>query len=200
MFKVYFDIGLQHIADLNAYDHILFVVVLAAVYKLVQWKQILVLVTAFTIGHSITLALSALDILTINSSLIEFLIPVTIFLTAVYNLFYLKDDEGKISLDISFYKSVSFKYLIALFFGLIHGMGFSNYFKALLGQEANITLPLFAFNIGIEAGQLIIVAVMLVAATIAMQVLKLKQMYWNWLVSGIAALLSCKMMYETWPW
>ncbi|MEZ5003263.1 MAG: HupE/UreJ family protein [Chitinophagales bacterium] len=198
MFKVYFEIGLKHIADLAAYDHILFIVALCAVYKLSEWKKILILVTAFTIGHSITLAMSALNMITINSSLIEFLIPVTIFLTALYNIVFIR--ESKIIRVHSLSKIVSVKYFIALFFGLIHGMGFSNYFKALLGQEANITFPLFAFNVGIEIGQLLIVAVMLVISILTMTVFKLPQKYWNWTVSGIALLMSIRMMVNTWAW
>ncbi|MCB0501297.1 MAG: HupE/UreJ family protein [Bacteroidetes bacterium] len=198
MFKVYFEIGLKHIADLAAYDHILFIVALCAVYKLSEWKKILILVTAFTIGHSITLAMSALNMITINSSLIEFLIPVTIFLTALYNIVFIR--ESKIIRVHSLSKAVSVKYFIALFFGLIHGMGFSNYFKALLGQEANITFPLFAFNVGIEIGQLLIVAVMLVISILMMTVFKLPQKIWNWTVSGIALLMSIRMMVNTWAW
>ncbi len=198
MFKVYFEIGLKHIADLTAYDHILFIVALCSVYKLKEWRQILVLVTAFTIGHSITLALSALSIITINSALIEFLIPVTILLTALYNLLFISGNDSLKSKKLP--SSVSIKYAIALFFGLIHGMGFSNYFKALLGQEANITLPLFAFNVGIEAGQLIIVGVMLIFSIFTMEILKLKRQYWNYAISGIAGIIALKMMVETWPW
>lgn len=194
MFEVYFKIGLKHIADLAAYDHILFIIALCAVYRLKQWKSILILVTAFTIGHSVTLALSALNIVKVNSAVIEFLIPVTIVLTALYNVIFDANQKIKPSL-----KQLNFKYLIALFFGLIHGMGFSNYFKALLGQEANITLPLFAFNIGIEAGQLIIVAVMLVIAIIAMEIFKASQKAWNLFVSGAAFGISFIMMIETWP-
>lgn len=198
MFKVYFEVGLRHIADLAAYDHILFIIALCAVYKLSEWRKILILVTAFTIGHSITLALSALHIITINSAVIEFLIPVTILLTALYNLVFIR--ESKIIRVQSLSRAVSVKYFIALFFGLIHGMGFSNYFKALLGAEANITFPLFAFNVGIEMGQLLIVAVMLACSILMMSVFKLKQIYWNWAVSGVAAIVAIKMMVETWPW
>lgn len=199
MFNVYFQLGWRHIADLNAYDHILFIVALCAIYKLMEWKQILVLVTAFTVGHSITLAMVALDVITINSSVIEFLIPVTIFLTALYNIIFVKFDDKGDKQEQSLASAVRVKYLIALFFGLIHGMGFSNYFRSLLGQEANITLPLFAFNVGLEAGQLLIVAVLLAISALAMNVLKVKQKYWNYAVSGFVALLSIRMMIDTFP-
>jgi hypothetical protein len=193
MFEVYFKIGLKHIADLAAYDHILFIIALCAVYRIAQWKSILILVTAFTIGHSITLALSALNIVTMDSGIIEFLIPVTIVLTALYNIFF--DSSKKVKASAN----VNFKYFIALFFGLIHGMGFSNYFKALLGSEANITIPLLAFNIGVEAGQLIIVGVLLAVGILIMEVFKVAQKSWNLFISGAAFGIAFTMMIDTWP-
>lgn len=192
MFQVYFQVGLKHIADITAYDHILFIIALCAAYRWREWRQILILVTAFTIGHSITLALSALDVIKVNSAVIEFLIPVTIFATAVYNVVWFRyDHSGRL---------ISFKYALALFFGLIHGMGFSNYFKSLLGKETNITLPLFAFNIGIEIGQLVIVGFILIASGIAMEVFKARQRDWNLFISGGAAGIALTLMLETWPW
>jgi hypothetical protein len=193
MFKVYFEIGLKHIADLAAYDHILFIIALCAVYRISQWKSILILVTAFTIGHSVTLALSALNIVTMDSGLIEFLIPVTIVLTALYNVIF----DGKKKAKANWF--ANFKYWIALFFGLIHGMGFSNYFKALLGSEANITLPLLAFNIGVEVGQLIIVGVLLAVGILILEVFKVAQKSWNLFISGAAFGIAFTMMIDTWP-
>jgi hypothetical protein len=193
MFKVYFEIGLKHIADLAAYDHILFIIALCAVYRISQWKSILILVTAFTIGHSVTLALSALNIVTMDSGLIEFLIPVTIVLTALYNVIF----DGKKKAKANWF--TNFKYWIALFFGLIHGMGFSNYFKALLGSEANITLPLLAFNIGVEVGQLIIVGVLLAVGILILEVFKVAQKSWNLFISGAAFGIAFTMMIDTWP-
>lgn len=195
MFNTYFQIGLQHIADITAYDHILFIVALCAMYRLFQWKTVLILVTAFTIGHSITLALAALDIVAVNSAVIEFLIPLTIFITAIYNVTY-GGNENSSSNAVRFDR---FKYMIALSFGLIHGMGFSNYFKSLLGREANITMPLFAFNVGIEIGQIIIVAFILAASFLFMEILKTSQKSWNTFVSGAAAGIAVILMMETWP-
>lgn len=192
MFPVYFQIGLKHIADLAAYDHILFIIALCAVYRLREWRQILILVTAFTVGHSITLAMAALDVIRVNTAVVEFLIPLTIFATAIYNVAWYKyDHSGRL---------VNFKYFMALFFGLIHGMGFSNFFKGLLGREADIVLPLFAFNVGIEAGQLIIVGFILVASGIALEVFNARQREWNLFVSGGAAGIAATLMLETWPW
>lgn len=192
MFPVYFQIGLKHIADLAAYDHILFIIALCAVYRLREWRQILILVTAFTVGHSITLAMAALDVIRVNTAVVEFLIPLTIFATAIYNVAWYKyDHSGRL---------VNFKYFIALFFGLIHGMGFSNFFKGLLGREADIVLPLFAFNVGIEAGQLIIVGFILAASGVALEVFNARQREWNLFVSGGAAGIAATLMLETWPW
>jgi len=192
MFHVYFNVGLKHIADLAGYDHILFIIALCAVYRIREWKQILILVTAFTIGHSVTLALSALNIIKVNGDVIEFLIPLTIFATALYNvLYYKRDHSGRL---------FNFKYLMALFFGLIHGMGFSNYFKGLLGKATNITIPLFAFNVGIEIGQLIIVLFILLGSFIFLDLLKAKHRDWNLFISGGAAGIAITIMMETWPW
>ncbi|MEM9887496.1 MAG: HupE/UreJ family protein [Bacteroidota bacterium] len=176
-FQTYLQLGFEHILDLEGYDHILFIVALCAIYKVEQWKKILVLVTAFTIGHSITLALAALDIVRFSPSIIEFLIPVTILLTALYNVFKTNHNQHK----------AIFNYLLALLFGLIHGLGFSNFFKALLGQEESIVKPLFAFNIGVELGQLIIVGIIMFVAFLVMNVFRAKQRDWVIFISGAAA-------------
>jgi hypothetical protein len=146
-FFLYFELGWQHICDWRGYDHILFVTVLCGTYLLADWRKVLVLVTAFTIGHSITLALSVLNIIHINTSLIEFLIPVTIVITSLINI--LNKQRSNTTIRLS--------YFLALFFGLIHGMGFSNYLKSLLGATSNVTTELFAFNVGLEFGQVLIV-------------------------------------------
>jgi len=153
MFSMYLNLGIEHITDLNGYDHILFLMALSAVYLLTDWKKVLILVTAFTIGHSLTLALATLKIITVPVDLIEFLIPVTIFISAFSDFFYKKKINEK--------KIHHFKYSLAMFFGLIHGMGFSNYLISLLGSESNIVMPLFAFNLGLELGQIIIIIVYL---------------------------------------
>lgn len=180
MFPVYLQLGFEHIADIKAYDHMLFLIALCAVYTPGEWKRVLVLVTAFTIGHSITLALSALNIVYIPSTLIEVLIPVTIFLTAIKNLFLKKRNER--TWDIA--------YLLPLFFGLIHGLGFASYFKSLLGQEANVVLPLFAFNVGVEIGQICIVGLILLIHFLAIKGFRISPVLWNRGVSVLVALIS----------
>ena len=156
-FGLYLRLGLEHILDLGAYDHILFVIALAAVYSLKEWKHMLVLVTAFTTGHSITLALATLGILVFNGSLIETLIPITILITAALNVFERLSKDPSSALQ----RDWKIKYGLALFFGLIHGLGFSYYLRAILGGESSIVLPLFSFNVGLELGQLVILVITL---------------------------------------
>lgn len=187
MFRTYLQLGFDHILDLAAYDHILFVVALCAVYQVHEWRRILILVTAFTIGHSVTLALSALNVVVFNAGVIEFLIPVTILVTALYNVWNRNKSKSMISVS----------YMMAMFFGFIHGLGFSNYFKALLGMEESILLPLFAFNIGVELGQIIIVAITMVLAYIFMNRIKVPQREWTLFVSGAAAGVALNLILES---
>ena len=181
-FELYFKLGLEHIADIKAYDHMVFLLALCALYQLKSWRKVAVLATAFTIGHSLTLALTSLDLISISSDLVETLIPITIIITAIFNLINPSENlESK-----TFGKAMWRYYAIALGFGLIHGMGFSSYFSSLLGGEESIIYPLFAFNLGIEVGQLIIVLGILLIGYVVMNVLKMKQINWIHLVSGIA--------------
>ncbi len=153
MFKTYLELGTTHILDLAGLDHLLFLVALVITYSIAQWRAVLILATAFTLGHSITLALASLDIIKVNSQWVEMLIAASIAYTAAYNLFRPENSTG----------SNRLKYGSALLFGLIHGMGFSNYFKAILGKD-DLLFPLFAFNIGVELAQvLIVLAVLLVS-------------------------------------
>jgi hypothetical protein len=190
MFSTYLNLGFDHILDLNGYDHILFVVVLCAIYKVLEWRKVLILVTAFTIGHSITLALSALDLVTVNADLIEFLIPLTILITALYNVIGKRKQGQRINTN----------YFMALFFGFIHGLGFSNYFKALLGKEESIVAPLLAFNIGVELGQIIIVLFSMLAGYLFMNLLKVKQREWVLFISGAAAGISYILLMDAKFW
>ncbi len=182
-FSTYFTLGLDHITDPKGYDHIVFIIALCAIYRLSEWRKVAVLVTAFTVGHSITLALAALQIVTPQYSIVEKLIPLTILATAVYNVWKNKTSDMA---EPTFSKSLNINYLFALFFGLIHGLGFSNYFRELLGTESDILAPLFAFNIGIEAGQLSIVAVILCVSFFAFNILKISQQSWTQFISGAA--------------
>ncbi|MEQ8686296.1 MAG: HupE/UreJ family protein [Imperialibacter sp.] len=191
-FSLFFGLGLEHILDVNGYDHILFVIALCAIYSAQQWKNVLVLVTAFTLGHSLTLALSTLDIIKVDSGLVEFLIPITIFVTAAANI-YKKDAEvGS--------KSVKLNYWFAAFFGLIHGMGFSNYLKSLLGKDESIVTQLLAFNLGLEVGQIVIVLVVMVAAFLFMTLGSVKKRDWILVISSAVAGISLTMIIESKFW
>jgi hypothetical protein len=185
---MYFELGLQHILDINGYDHILFVLALCATYQVKEWKKIVILVTAFTIGHSLTLALAALDVVSFDPMIIEILIPVTIILTGLVNIF-LKPNSADTNL-------LRVKYFITFIFGLIHGFGFSNYFRALLSKAAAVVKPLFFFNVGVEVGQLIIVAIAILLSYFFINKLKVNAKYWNFGLSGVAILVALKLLFE----
>lgn len=191
LFKLYFTLGLHHIADLKAYDHILFILILCAVYKLNEWKKVLILVTAFTIGHSLTLVLATLDLMKVDGDLIEFLIALTIFITAMVNVIQRKQKVSKLQHYL--------KYGAALFFGLIHGLGFSNYLRSLLGAEKGLVLPLFSFNVGIEAGQIIIVVLIMLLTKLVVDLLKIPAREWHLLLSGAGLGISLVLMAERLP-
>lgn len=173
-FSTFFQSGWHHIIDINAYDHLLFVMTLCAAFKLRQWKQILVIITAFTIGHSVTLVLSALGYIPENTSIVDLLVPITIMITAISNIGNY-EKQGRFS-------NRNIKYLIALGFGLIHGLAFASNFKIMM-FNSNILLPLFAFNIGIEIGQLMIVCLFM-AMLYAYTYFKGEHLKWNVFVSG----------------
>ena len=187
----YLELGFRHISDLAGYDHILFLLVLCAIYQLHQWRTLLVLVTAFTVGHSITLALTSFSVISIKSEVIEFLIPMTIIATAIHNLFIRSTSE------ISGHTR---SYWMALFFGFIHGMGFANYFRALLMDESSILIPLLGFNLGIELGQLLFVLLVLGVAYVVTNWLKMPQRDWNIFVSGGGFSLALVLAIENRFW
>jgi len=188
-FSLYFGLGKDHILDyVNGYDHILFVLALFAVYLIRDWKKILILVTAFTIGHSITLALATLKIVTVNAQLIEFLIPLTIFITSVSNLFKREGLTGE--------KGFQINYLFAVFFGLIHGLGFSNYLRAILGKDQSILSQLLAFNLGLEFGQIIVVAIFLTFAFLLVDFLKVNRRDWKMVLSSAIAGIALILMKD----
>ena len=188
-FELYFQLGVNHILDMSGFDHILFVVVLCSLYPPGHWKKILFLVTAFTIGHSVTLAFATLNLIKINASLVEFLIPLTIALTAISNILRPQIKNG-----------LQLNCLFAFFFGLIHGLGFSNYLKALLGNEVSILNPLFAFNIGLEVGQLVILASSLMFSILLFIWFKVKQRDWTMVISSIVLGMALMMMVDTKFW
>lgn len=191
-FRVYFDLGKEHILDYaNGYDHILFVIALSSLYLFRDWKRVLILVTAFTIGHSITLALATLNVISVKTELIEFLIPLTIFVTAASNLF---KDESSLSGG-----NIQINYIYAGLFGLIHGLGFSSYLRSILGRDERIFTQLLAFNLGLELGQIIIVAAFLSIAFILVDLINVNRRDWKLVISsavmGIALILMKEKAY-----
>ena len=189
-FELYFKLGLQHILDLQGFDHILFILSLCAMYVARDWVKILLLITAFTLGHSLTLALATFEVVQIRSEVIEFLIPVTIAFTALATLIKPKPNSGK---------GIQLNYLLALFFGLIHGMGFSNYLRSLLGKEASIWQPLLAFNVGLEIGQIVIVAAFLLITSLV-HLAGMNRKEWILIVSAFILGVACMLMLQTKFW
>ncbi len=190
-FQMYLQLGIEHITDLKGYDHILFLITLMAVYQVKHWKKILILITAFTIGHTTSLVLATFSLIHISTRWIEFLIPATICLTALVNIFQSKADSSK--------GHHLYKYFMALGFGLIHGLGFSNYLKSLILNEDSIAGPLFSFNLGIEAGQMIIVAGFILLGVISIELFKAKPRDWNLVFSGAGMGVSIILMIERFP-
>jgi hypothetical protein len=190
-FQLYFRLGLEHILDIHGYDHILFVLALCAVFIPRDWRKVVILVTAFTIGHSLTLALATFKVIQVNSDVIEFLIPVTIAITAFITILRPKPASGK---------GLSINYFFALFFGLIHGLGFSIYLRSLLGKEASIWQPLLAFNLGLELGQLIIVAVFLLATSILVGIAGVSRKEWTLVIASMVFGVALMLMLEAKYW
>ena len=188
-FLFYLQLGWEHIISSDALDHQLFILALVAIFSFKDLKKVLILVTAFTIGHSVTLALSAFDIIRFPSNWIEFLIPCTIVFTALDNLIFSKNVEKLIKLN----------YFFALFFGLIHGMGFANSVRMMLAQEQSITIPLFGFNVGLEIGQIAVVIIVLCIFYLLSTFLKLQKKHWILLVSAPILVVSLKMAIERIP-
>lgn len=190
-FILYFNMGLNHVLDFSAYDHILFLIVLAVVYNLDQWKKTLWLITLFTIGHSVTLALSAYGVLKVRIDIVEFLIPVTIFITGAVNVF----NAGK-----STTQKNNINLIFALFFGLIHGLGFSNYFRMMIGKEEDKLFPLLEFALGIEAAQIIIVLGILIIGAILQNFFRVTKRDWVLVTSSIVIGFVIPMLIERVFW
>ncbi|HEX4936341.1 MAG TPA: HupE/UreJ family protein [Gemmatimonadaceae bacterium] len=196
-FLTYFRLGVGHIADLRGYDHILFIVALTAGYAPRDWRRLLWLVTAFTLGHSATLALATLHLVRVDAPLIEFLIAATIVVAGGYSL--LSRRRAEASGEPYRPERHALLYALAGAFGLIHGLGFSNFLRAMLGGEESIVLPLFAFNVGLEIGQLAIVAAVLLVGTLVCEVGGLARRRWVSALSFVIVLAGLKMMVERFP-
>lgn len=188
-FLFYLQLGWEHIISKDALDHQLFILALIAIFSFRDWKKVLILVTAFTIGHSLTLVLSTLDVFRFPSDWVEFLIPCTIVFTALDNIIFSKNEKKLIQLN----------YYLALLFGLIHGMGFANSVRMMLASEQDITLPLFGFNVGLELGQIVVVAIALFIHYIFSEILKLSNKIWIYIISVPIFIFALKMALERFP-
>jgi hypothetical protein len=188
-FAFYFKMGWEHIISKDALDHQLFILALGCVYTIMDIKRVLILVTAFTIGHSLTLALSVLDIIRFPGKWVEFLIPCTILITALNNIFQINSSG----------KSACINYYLALCFGLIHGMGFANAIRIMLARDQTIGWSLFGFNVGLEAGQIFVVAVILVIGILFLNFFTVKKRDWIFFLSAGVFALSLKMALERIP-
>jgi hypothetical protein len=189
-FWLYFKLGFEHVLDWNAYDHVLFLTVLVASYTFQQSRKVVWLVSLFTIGHVLSLALSAYNIVRIDRSLIEFLIPVSIILTGVYNIITAGNNRNS--------NSINALYFITFFFGLVHGFGFSTYFNMLAQSSDNILFMLIEFALGIELAQILVVFVVLLLGFVAENILNFSKKDWILVVSSIIIGMSIPILVENW--
>lgn len=189
-FWLYLKLGFDHVLDWNAYDHVLFLTALVASYSFQQSRKVVWLVTLFTIGHVLSLALSAYNILRIESSIIEFLIPVSIIFTAVYNIFTAGKTNGK--------SKINLLYFLTFFFGLVHGFGFSTYFNMLAKSADNIFLMLVEFALGIELAQILVVFVVLLVGFIVQNIFRFSKRDWVLVISSIVLGMTIPILAENW--
>lgn len=192
-FWIYFNTGLRHVLDINAYDHVLFLTALTIPYAFKDWKRVLLLVTLFTVGHTMSLLLSVYGFVQIKVNLVEFLIPITILITAVFHLFTAGKNSKK--------ESISFIAIVTLFFGIIHGLGFSNYFNTILpGNSSDKLLPLLEFALGIEAAQIIVVLIVLILSYIVQTVFRFSKRDWTLVMSSFVIGVVIPMVIESEIW
>jgi hypothetical protein len=188
-FSMYFGLGWDHIISRDALDHILFILALAVIYRFEDWRRVLILVTAFTIGHFLTLILSVTEVIRANSEWVEFLIPLTIVITALFNLF-------KPNLQSA---TNAFPYTLTLVFGLVHGLGYANAIRFLLVEEQSLGWSLFAFNLGLEIGQIVVVLTALILGELVLRYTPLQRRYWVVIVSSIVILVAMNMVIDRIP-
>ncbi|MBA4277440.1 HupE/UreJ family protein [Flavobacterium sp.] len=192
-FWIYFEIGLRHVLDLFAYDHVLFLIALTVPYAFKDWKRLLLLVSIFTIGHTLALLLSVFGVIIIKGNLVEFLIPITILIVAFFHLF----TAGKSSKK----ESISVIVFVTLFFGIIHGLGFASYFKSLLGgSPQSKLLPLSEFALGIEAAQIVVVFVVLILSYIVQTFFRFSKRDWTLVMSSFIIGVVLPMIVESEIW
>ncbi len=188
-FIIFLEMGFSHITDPNGYDHILFVAAICALFSKNEVKKLLLMITAFTFGHSVSLILAILDYFPIHSEWIEFLIPITILMTCFANIKQGEIKEGK--------SNITLRYWVVLGFGLIHGLGFANYLKSLIGKEESLVMPLLSFNLGLEIGQILVVAMILLLSEVFF-FLGFSKKEWNFVLSAFVAGVAVTVLQKTW--
>lgn len=189
-FWLYFKIGLDHVLDINGYDHVLFLIALTVPYAFKDWKRVLLLVTLFTVGHTLALVLSVYEVIIIKAALVEFLIPITILITALFHLFTAGKSGKK--------ESITFVAFVTLFFGVIHGLGFSNYFKSILpGSASDKLVPLLEFALGIEAAQIIVVLVVLILSYIVQTFFRFSKRDWTLVMTAFVVGVVVPMILKS---
>ncbi len=191
LFWYYVKLGLLHVLDVNAYDHVIYFIVLTIPYTFKDWKKILGLVTIFTLGHTLSLLASIYGLITIKSALVEFLIPLTIVCTAVYNIISAGKSAGNDRFIVMLF--------ITMFFGLIHGLGFSNFFKQIIAIEDQKFLPTMEFALGIEIAQILVVLAVLALSFSGLTLLKFSKKEWTLVVSSIVLGLAIPLLMDTFP-
>ncbi len=184
--------GILHITDINAYDHMVYLIALVCIFEYREVKRVVLLATAFTVGHTITLILAGLDLVHVQSSWVEFLIPITILFTSITNLRYAKRWKTPVN-------GHGWRYLIAVCFGLIHGLGFSSYFRMILDDADSVVQPLLFFNLGVEVGQLCVLVVFILLTFIFTGLIRIVQREWIIFLSGLTSGISLMLAIETWP-
>lgn len=187
-FWLFFKLGLEHVLDWKAYDHVLFLIVLSAAYTFNSWRKLIILVTLFTLGHTVSLLLANYGVVMVSTTLIEFLIPVTILVTALFNLFTAGKEQRAEKLGLF--------YITTIFFGLIHGFGFASYYKMI--NADNEILPLLEFALGIEAAQIIVVIIVLILAFIIQTLFRFNKRDWVLVVSSIVIGMIIPMLINNW--
>ncbi len=181
--------GINHVLDIKGYDHLLFLMVLAVPYVFKDWKRVLLLVSMFTLGHTLSLVLSAYGIVSVNGKLVEFLIPVTILITAIYNIFTASKKNKSNKIDLLFFAT--------LFFGLVHGLGFAREFKMFAGQSENKLELLIEFALGIEIAQVIIVFIVLFLGFLCETIFRLSRRDWVMVLSAVVVGLVIPMIVQS---
>lgn len=192
-FWLYFNIGLKHVLDIDGYDHVLFLIALSVPYAFKDWKRVLILVSLFTLGHTLALILSVFEVVIIKASLVEFLIPITILITALFHLFTAGKSGKK--------ESITFVAFVTLFFGIIHGLGFSNYFKSILpGNSTDKLIPLLEFALGIEAAQIVVVLIVLLLSYIVQTFFRFSKRDWTLVMSAFVVGVVLPMIIKSDIW